>query len=94
MTLFKTHNLKILPRYFSEVVAGNKTFEVREKDRDFKVGDEIILNEYDGERGFYYTGYKIAVEITYILDNPEYLKSGYVILGIKRKWLKCHIKAK
>ena len=40
MTLFKTHNLKILPRYFSEVVAGNKTFEVREKDRERGEDDE------------------------------------------------------
>lgn len=85
MILFKTHELKILPKYFSEVVSGSKTFEVRQNDRDFKVGDEIILNEYDRERGFYYTGYKVTVEITYILDNPEYLKNGYVILGIKRK---------
>lgn len=39
----KTHELKILPKYFSEVYSGNKTFEVRKNDRNFKVGDMLIL---------------------------------------------------
>lgn len=50
------HNLKILPKYFKAIVNGNKTFEVRKKDRDFKIGDQITLNEWkDGK----YTGRSI-----------------------------------
>lgn len=76
-----THNLKILPEYFVEVVRGNKTFEVRKDDRPFNVGDELILYEVNCGR---YTGRNIKVIITYILRNPDYCKEGYCILGFKQ----------
>lgn len=76
----KVHNLKIKPQYFKDVVSGIKTFEVRKNDRNFKVGDLMVLETYDNEkftRGF------VKTEITYILDDPKYCKKGYVILGFK-----------
>lgn len=76
-----THELKILPQYFQAVWEGNKTFELRKNDRDYRVGDTLVLREYsDGE----YTGSFLKVIITYILkDCPEYgLNSEYCILGI------------
>lgn len=33
----KTHELKIKPEYFRDVVRGIKTFEVRQNDRNFGV---------------------------------------------------------
>ncbi|HCU2612847.1 TPA: DUF3850 domain-containing protein [Clostridioides difficile] len=74
------HELKILPQYFKEVVNGNKNFEVRKNDRGFKKGDLLVLKEFDGEK---YTGLEIRKEITYLLDNSNYLQDGYVVLGIK-----------
>ncbi len=76
----KVHNLKIKPQYFKDVVSGDKTFEVRKNDRDFEVGDVIFLGEYENGR---YTGITAYAKITYILDDPEYCKEGYAILGIK-----------
>ncbi len=77
-----THELKILPRYFREVCNGNKTFELRKDDRNYKVGHKLKLREY-----FYskYTGEECTKTITYILRNCEKygLKKGFVILGIK-----------
>lgn len=35
------HNLKTLPKWYKDVVSGAKTFEVRRKDRNFKVGDTL-----------------------------------------------------
>ena len=73
------HHLKILPEYFREVQYNRKTFEVRSiKDREFHVGDTIMLHEWDGE----YTGKIIERRITYILDNLEYVKEGYVIMSM------------
>ncbi|AXU66010.1 ASCH/PUA domain-containing protein [Clostridioides difficile] len=74
------HELKILPQYFKEVVNGNKNFEVRKNDRGFKKGDLLVLQEFDGEK---YTGLETRKEITYLLDNSNYLQDGYVVLGIK-----------
>lgn len=48
-----THELKIWPVYYRRVAEGSKTFEVRENDRDFQAGDDVILYEWDPkeERG-------------------------------------------
>lgn len=74
------HAVKILPQYFKDLVTGKKTFEVRKNDRNYKVGDFIALNEYNPKKG--YSGKFVMFKITYVLDNPEYCKTGYVILGL------------
>ncbi|MBD5585525.1 MAG: DUF3850 domain-containing protein [Clostridia bacterium] len=42
------HHLKTMPEYFQATIDGRKNFEVREDDRGFKVGDNVILEEYEG----------------------------------------------
>lgn len=78
------HKLKILPAFFEPVLNGNKCFEIRKHDRDYKVGDYLVLNEFDNNK---FAGRKIAKEITYILQGskqtkPYGLKKGYSILSI------------
>lgn len=76
-----THELKTNPLYFEAVRNGTKTFEVRRNDRGFKVGDRLLLREYDRIREEY--GYGVfQVKVAYILDDPVYCKDGYVVLGI------------
>ena len=43
----KVHELKILPEYYKAQKAGKKNFEIRKNDRDYKVGDKLVLKEYD-----------------------------------------------
>ena len=74
------HYLKILPEYYRAVEKGEKNFEVRLNDRNFKVYDMLHLKEWVGEE---YTGREILSEVTYILDNADYCKEGYVIMAIK-----------
>lgn len=76
------HELKISPEYFDAVHSGIKPFEVRKNDRPFKVGDSLLLLEYDSKATVQYSGRRTNKIITYILDN-EYCLSGYVILGLK-----------
>lgn len=75
------HELKQQPQYFDCVVEGKKTFEVRKKDRDYKVGDCLLLREWD--KGCYTTR-EVLVKVTYILDNPDYCKEGFIVLGFHR----------
>lgn len=44
------HHLKILEEYFQAVIEGRKPFEIRNNDRDFKVGDSCILEEFKGTK--------------------------------------------
>lgn len=74
------HALKILPEYFEAMAAGTKSFEVRKNDRPYHTGDYIALNEWNREQ---YTGKCTLQKIVYILNEPEYCKEGYVILGLE-----------
>jgi hypothetical protein len=80
----KRHNLKILSEYYQQQTAGVKNFELRKLDRDFRVGDEIKLNEIDHTEvlGEYKpTGNSCLVRITSITCDFEGLEPGYGILG-------------
>lgn len=83
------HVLKLDSKYYDASLTNAKTFEIRKNDRKFKVGDIIKLVEVNSElrdESTVWIGatgrahYKV---ITYILDDAEYLKDGYVCLGLK-----------
>lgn len=74
------HALKTDPEFFEDVAAGNKGFEVRKNDRPYKVSDFLALNEWKDKA---YTGQFVLMKIVYILNDPQYCKEGYVILGLK-----------
>lgn len=76
----KCHLLKIMPMFYEAVKSGEKTFEVRYNDRDYKKGDELCLMEWADGR---YTGRGLVVEVSYILDDERYCKEGYVVMGIR-----------
>ena len=75
----KTVRKKILPKYFDAVQGYRKNFELRKDEDNIQVGDELILEEWNGE----YTGNYTWRKVTYVLRNvPEYgLKDGYCIIG-------------
>lgn len=77
-----THELKILPKWFEDVQANVKNFEIRKNDRNFEVGDYLVLKEwYRGK----YTGRYVARQIEYIYqgDGTYGLSEDYCILGLK-----------
>jgi hypothetical protein len=76
----KIHELKIKPEFYIEVFMEKKSFELRKNDRDFQVGDMIILKEFDDSLGF--TELSIARKIIYILKDYKGLEKDYVILQI------------
>lgn len=75
-----THPLKVWPPYFDSILSNEKRFEIRKNDRDFKVGDILILSEWVNDS---YTGRSIVKIVTYILRGGMFgIKDGYVALGI------------
>ncbi|ALY07531.1 hypothetical protein 2AV2_79 [Nodularia phage vB_NpeS-2AV2] len=77
-----THDLKVDPYYFGLVATKKKPFEVRNNDRNFKVGDYILLREFDRSTKKY-TGQQLAkIRITYVLEDYPALVEGYVVLGL------------
>lgn len=73
------HKLKIQPQYFRAVCSGKKSFEIRKNDRNYKVGDHILLQEFIPESKEY-TGRVVEREITYITDYAQ--KDNYVVMAI------------
>ncbi|WP_162921691.1 DUF3850 domain-containing protein [Listeria costaricensis] len=72
------HELKIAPRYFKDILYQHKRFENRINDRNYKVGDLLMLKEFD-QNG--YTGNKLYVRVTYMTD--AFTKDDYVCLGFE-----------
>lgn len=74
--------MKILPNFFQAVVDGDKTFEIRKDDREIRVGDLLLLKEWENDS---YTGRGVIRRVCYILRNAEEygLMKGYVLLGIE-----------
>ena len=62
----KIIDLKIVQPHFDDVASGRKKAELRKDDRDFAVGDMLILREWTGTE---YTGRKISATITHILKD-------------------------
>lgn len=83
------HDLKCWPEFFDAILSGAKTFDLRNNDRNFGVGDSILLHEYDPQLQRY-TDRFLERRVTYILGHrPDAgcaathgLREGYVILGI------------
>lgn len=77
----KCHELKTVSPFF-EALGNGKTFEVRKHDRDFQVGDTLILNHYSPIFG--YLGERKFARITYVLTHGEFegVAQGYAVLGL------------
>lgn len=78
----KNHELKIWPEYFIAMMFGNKSFEVRENDRDFKNGDYLTLREYDPKTKTY-TGRVLARQVTYIFKGGSFgIPENMVVMAV------------
>lgn len=85
-----TYKVKSWPAFFQAIKRGDKLHDMRDlRDRKYRVGDRLILQEYDPFTGSY-TGDECTVEITYVTsaDTPcafssAALAPGYCILSLR-----------
>lgn len=86
------HKLKTDSDKFWAVVEDDKTFEFRKSDRTFQQGDILELKETEytekemdeDDQPLIYTGNRLIVIVTYILDTSVYGLPGWVIMGFKK----------
>ncbi len=78
----RTHALKCWPKYFEEVLANRKPFEIRKADRPFAVGDLLVLQEWCPQRE-QYTGQQCVRVITYVGRDLPGMEKWHVALGLK-----------
>ena len=72
------HNLKIERRWLAPVISGHKKAEIRRADRDFSVGDELLL--YTPDRN------DAEIGVTHVLpldEVPGYDGGPFVSLSIE-----------
>lgn len=87
-TTAQVHDLKCMEPFFGAVLDGSKRFELRENDRDYKVGDVLHLREVDFSVDHKYTGRTVDTRVTYVLNRSAWiwtfpgLTEGWVVLGI------------
>lgn len=79
-----THVLKIHPRPFLKVRRQFKRYEIREWDRDYQVGDPVVLAEWDPEKEAY-TGEVVYTVITCLTTPGAWgLPEHIGVFGFKR----------
>lgn len=76
----KVHCVKITPKNFNDVISHKLSFQIRRFERDYKLGDYLHLQEFNGE---VFTGRSVPVKINYILNEEEGLQKDYVLLNIE-----------
>ena len=82
----KTHHLKTQAEAFERVLRGVKKCELRKDDRDFEIGDLLVLKEIATVHDTYTeTGRWIRAKVTDIIKDRPYwgLMDGYVIMSIE-----------
>ena len=63
MITLTRHDVKSWPNFFASIIDGSRTHELRRNDRDYQVGDLMVLREFDPIGGRH-TGRSATVEIT------------------------------
>lgn len=76
------HKLKTHPMEFAAVTSGEKRCEWRENDRGYKVGDQLILEEWDPEKGEH-TGNAFSVRVKHIQPGGKFgIPEGFVMMTV------------
>lgn len=81
---------KVWPEYFKKIKSGDKTFELRLADWKCKIGDVLVLKEWDPKTKEY-TGREIEKKVTYVIktkdqkfwSKEEIEKYGLQVIGFK-----------
>jgi len=78
------HHLKCWPEYFAAVLRGDKPFEVRKHDRDFRPCDYLTLEEWDPATEQYTGRIVTRLVISFFDDSLPGVEPGYCVMGTRK----------
>lgn len=83
--MITVHELKIQATMFNDVALGKKTAELRLDDRNFRVGDFLVLKKLPAGAAWHENDLptEVVCRISHIVKGGYGLKSGYVMLSLK-----------
>lgn len=79
------HNVRVIKTWqdpFCDILNGIKRFEYRINDRNYLIGNILVLREYHPESNEY-SGRSICAEVVSIYKDGYGIPDGYCIMGIK-----------
>jgi hypothetical protein len=87
----KTHEVKSWPESFGPIFRGETKSDLRRNDRDYQVGDLLILREWEPREGGKYSGRAFYAVVTHVLlgagigciEPLKGLALGYCILSLR-----------
>jgi ASC-1-like (ASCH) protein len=75
-----THLFNFRKEHFESIKNGEKNFILTKRDRPYKTGDAIVVQEEDNEFGL--TSDELMFKISFI-ENGEGLKANHCIIAIQ-----------
>lgn len=79
----RTHCLKTWVKYYNQIIDGTKCFEIRQNDRDFKVGDRLVLQEWNNNKKCY-SGRETDRVVSYIIQGEFGLPENICVMQLKQ----------
>ena len=76
------HEIKCDPVHFQALITGEKNFEIRKNDRGYRVGDDLLIREFDRRNGEY-TGRMLGKKITYIVEGQYGLPLDICVMQLR-----------
>lgn len=61
---------KTWPQYFKKILKGDKTFDLRLADFEFRKGDTLLLREFNPKTKKY-TGRTLKKKVTYVMKTKD-----------------------
>lgn len=76
------HYLRVWEEFFSALESQEKRFEIRVNDRDFNVGDILVLEEWNNKEEKY-TGKKLFTRVSYMIQGVFGLPKNLCVMSLK-----------
>lgn len=76
------HYIKCWPEFFESMIQGIKRFEYRKNDRNYTVGDQLVVREFLPEPEGLHTGRVATFQVLRVWDEIPDIPDGFCIMEV------------